>query len=116
MRDSTLTAKTRRTRRKRQADRFAASPPHLIPDNDASEPRRGDSGKLRAQALGTSGATEQSPERAEQSVCAALSGLPAMRTLNPGLTPWADLLDPFGVLSECRSVKSSFRCRTGAED
>src|SRR5213592_3226064 len=30
--------------------------------------------------------------------CAALSGLSAIRTLNPGLAPWAVLLDPFGVL------------------
>src|ERR1043166_6912712 len=30
--------------------------------------------------------------------CAALSGLSAIWTLNPGLTPWAVLLDPFGVL------------------
>ncbi|PYU98962.1 MAG: hypothetical protein DMG10_26755 [Acidobacteria bacterium] len=30
--------------------------------------------------------------------CAALSGLSAIWTLNPGLAPWAVLLDPFGVL------------------
>src|SRR5947208_16798252 len=29
---------------------------------------------------------------------AALSGLSAIWTLNPGLAPWAVLLDPFGVL------------------
>src|SRR6185436_2557208 len=32
-------------------------------------------------------------------LCAALSGLCATLTLNPGLTPWAILLDPFGVPS-----------------
>jgi len=30
--------------------------------------------------------------------CAALSGLSAIWTLNPGLAPWAVLLDPFRVL------------------
>src|SRR5213592_690268 len=35
----------------------------------------------------------------DTSCCAALSGLLALVILNPGLTPWAFLLDPFGVLS-----------------
>ena len=30
--------------------------------------------------------------------CTALSGLSAIWTLNPGLAPWAVLLDPFGSL------------------
>jgi hypothetical protein len=30
-------------------------------------------------------------------LCPALAGLSAVFTLNPGLTPWAILLDPFGV-------------------
>src|SRR5205814_3701584 len=42
-----------------------------------------------------------SPEGAMQSLrypCAALSGLSAIWTLNPGLAPWAVLLDPSGSL------------------
>ena len=35
----------------------------------------------------------------ESSSCAALSGLLAIVMRNPGLTPWAFLLDPFGVPS-----------------
>src|SRR5436190_22458940 len=37
-------------------------------------------------------------ELRSNSPCAALSGLSAIWTLNPGLAPWAVLLDPFGVL------------------
>jgi hypothetical protein len=38
-----------------------------------------------------------SPLEAE-APCAALSGLCEICALNPGLAPWANLLDPFGVL------------------
>src|SRR5947208_10367071 len=34
----------------------------------------------------------------DRTPCAALSGLSALWPLNPGLAPWAVLLDPFGVL------------------
>src|SRR5438034_6883949 len=34
--------------------------------------------------------------------CAALSGLPAMVTLNPGLAPWAFLCRPFGACFDAR--------------
>src|SRR5216117_2583150 len=36
---------------------------------------------------------------------AALSGLSAIWTLNPGLAPWAVLLDPFGVLGFAPETK-----------
>ena len=42
---------------------------------------------------------EQLPAGGTRPLCAALSGLCATLTLNPGLTPWAILLDPFGVPS-----------------
>ena len=43
---------------------------------------------------------DESLQRVEREPpCAALSGLCATLTLNPGLTPWAILLDPFGVPS-----------------
>ena len=41
-------------------------------------------------------------------LCAALSGLCATLTLNPGLTPWAILLDPFGVPSFVTETSLSF--------
>src|SRR5438046_9986106 len=45
---------------------------------------------------------------------AALSGLSAIWTLNPGLAPWAVLLDPFGVLGF--APETSLTLTTGAQN
>ena len=39
--------------------------------------------------------------------CAALSGLSPIWALNPGLAPWAVLLDPFGVLGFATETSES---------
>src|SRR5437773_1623997 len=79
---------------------------HLKDMRNGPEPQRGDAGKPRAQALGARPIAGE-PWRGETAQignepCAALSGLPAMVTLNPGLAPWAFLRRPFGACFDAR--------------
>src|SRR5436190_8493153 len=53
-------------------------------------------------------------ELRSNSPCAALSGLSAIWPLNPGLAPWAVLLDPFGVLGF--APETSLRQSEGDQD
>ena len=79
---------------------------HLKDMRTGSEPQRGDAGQPRAQALETRAIAGEPWRGATAHIgnepCAALSGLPAMVTLNPGLAPWAFLCRPFGACFDAR--------------
>ena len=51
---------------------------------------------------------EQSSSLGTGPLCAALSGLLAILTVNPGLTPWAFLSRPFGANIVQETIKVPF--------